>query len=94
MGNYFRELHSALAVVPEGEGTSHQDVLVGELERFDALGVWFPAALCQLGLRVEELHLAWPAVLHQLDHRLGGSGEMARSRSKIGVRRPRRLTGK
>ena len=41
----------------------------------------------QLGLGIEQLHLARPAVLHQHDHGVGGRGEMARPGPQIAAAR-------
>src|SRR5262249_18372482 len=63
----------------ELEWTRKNLIGVSHLIDFDALRNLLPAALLQFRLRVEQIHLARPAVLHEVNHRLRRRREMRRS---------------
>ena len=77
MRESLRQLHAAPAVGVEFEGTRHQLVgLAAGLEHFDLVRVPLAVPFLEFRLRVEQVHLAGPAVLHQLDYRAGFSREV------------------
>ena len=78
------QFHSALAVLPKAEGRAHQQIgLATRLKALDMLRMPLAAALLQLGLGIEQIDLAGPAVLHQQNDRLRPSRKMAGPRRKI-----------
>ncbi len=76
MRQHFGDVHAALSVLAELECGSEQFVLVVRLMDLDSIGVRLPGALGEFRLRVEEVHLARAAVLHELNNGLCLRGEM------------------
>jgi hypothetical protein len=52
---------------------------------FYSVWMWLATPLGQLRFRVEQVHLAGAAILHELDYRLGCAWEMARSRLQVTI---------
>ena len=81
--HHFRQLHAALAVTLEFERHPQQLIRITHLKRFDAAGNRLPLAFLQLRLAFKQVHLAGPAVLHELNYGAGASGEVAGTRPQI-----------
>src|SRR5579872_4740796 len=67
----------------ELERAGHQLIAVSRLEYLDLLGIDLAVARLQLGLVIEQVHLAGPAILEQQDHRPGLGREMPGAREQI-----------
>ena len=73
----FRELQPALPMLAESKWRLHHDVFfTARLKTLDVVRVFLPVPLGQCGFRVEQVHLARPAVLQQHDDRLGPRRKM------------------
>ena len=73
------QLNAALSVLAELERAGHQHVGIVGLMDFDPVGVRLARPFRQLGLGIEQVHLAGAANLHELDHGLRPSREVALS---------------
>ena len=79
------DFHPALAMRTEAKRRTHQQIgLAAGLKTLDLLRMLLAAALCEFGLRVEQVDLARPAVLHQENDGLGPGRKMPRARRQIG----------
>ena len=67
-------------------------MIVG-LMNLHAVGMGLSTALGQLRLGVEQVHLAGPAILHQLDDGFGRAREMTRAWKQIAKELPRLRSG-
>src|SRR6266496_285100 len=87
MGKHLRDFHAAFPMSAKFKRTWQQYIVIVRLMNFDAVWMRLAAPLGQFRFRIEQVHLAGAAILHQLDHRLRRSGEMTRSRSQVAIER-------
>ena len=83
--NGFAQFHAALAMPAELERAGQQHVGIVGLMDLDPVRVRLSGPLRQLGLGIEQVHLAGAAVLDELDHRLRRTRKVAVPRLQVVV---------
>ena len=68
-------------------GDGEQDILIAGLMDLDAVGMRLARALRQLGLGIEQIHLARAAVLHKLDYGFRFGGKMSFAGGEVAIDR-------
>ena len=88
VGQCLAQLDAALPVLAELEWAGQQHVGVIGLVDFDPVGVRLARPFRQLGLGIEQVHLAGTAILHKLDHSFRRAREVALAWFQIAVDAP------